>query len=107
MEAAISQGMTLSRERKVSLVHDSPGEVSSINLYGDNLRLQQILADFLVIALQFSPPDEGTVLLRVISRKQRIGTGVHVVHLEFRYFYILDYSSYVFLILFYLLLAFM
>jgi len=84
LEAAISQGMTLSRERHVSLVHDSPAEVSSMHLYGDNLRLQQVLADFLVTALQFSPLAEGTVRLHVISRKQRIGTGVHVVHLEFR-----------------------
>lgn len=84
LEAAITQGMTLSRERKVSLVHDSPAEVSSLHLYGDNLRLQQVLADFLVTAIQFSPLAEGTVLLHVTSRKQQIGTGVHIVHLEFR-----------------------
>lgn len=88
LEAAISQGMILSRERHVSLVHDSPAEVSSMHLYGDNLRLQQILADFLVTALQFSPPAEGTVGLNVISREQQIGTGVHVVHLEFRCFFV-------------------
>ncbi|ONK64450.1 uncharacterized protein A4U43_C07F26120 [Asparagus officinalis] len=83
-EAAISQGMALSKKREVLLVHDSTAEVSSLNLYGDNLRLQQVLADFLVTALQFSPPADGSVILRGISRKQRIGTGVHIVHLELR-----------------------
>jgi len=93
LEAVISQGLALSRERQVPLVHDLPSEASSMHLCGDNLRLQQVLADFLVTALQFSPPAEGTVLLRVISRKQRIGTGVHIVHLEFRYLHDLKYKS--------------
>ncbi|KAI0497680.1 hypothetical protein KFK09_020913 [Dendrobium nobile] len=84
LEAVIVQGMDLSRERQVSLVNDSPAEISSMYLYGDNLRLQQVLADFLINALQFSPRDEGSVVLCATPRKQNIGTGVQIVHLDVR-----------------------
>lgn len=84
LNAVMIQGMSLSRERQVPLVHDWPEEVASMYLYGDNLRLQQVLSDFLLNALQFTLPTEGSILLRVIPRKEFIGTVVQVVHLEFR-----------------------
>ncbi|KAL0911168.1 hypothetical protein M5K25_019287 [Dendrobium thyrsiflorum] len=84
LEAVIVQGMDLSRERQVSLVNDSPAEISSMYLYGDNLRLQQVLADFLINALQFSPRAEGSVVLCATPRKQNIGTGVQILHLDVR-----------------------
>ncbi|CAN6470627.1 unnamed protein product [Victoria cruziana] len=82
--AVISQGMILSRERQVRLLHDWPSEVSYIYLYGDNLRLQQVLADFLLNAMQFSQPSDGPVMFKVISRKRPIGTDVQVISLDFR-----------------------
>ncbi|KAF8410860.1 hypothetical protein HHK36_003397 [Tetracentron sinense] len=85
LEAVIMQVMILSRERQVQVIHDSPAEVSSMYMYGDNLRLQQVLSNFLTNALLFTPAFGGSsVVLRVISRKERIGTGMHLVHLEFR-----------------------
>ncbi|XP_072955917.1 phytochrome C [Typha angustifolia] len=84
LNAVIIQGMTLSKERRVSLDHDWPAEVSFMYLYGDNLRLQQVLADFLLCALQFTRPAEGSILFRVIPRKERFGKEVHIVHVEFR-----------------------
>lgn len=82
LEAVMAQGMDLSKERLVSLVHDSPAEISSMNLYGDNLRLQQVLAGFLLNAIQFTSRAGGSVVLRAIPRKQNIGTGVQIVHLQ-------------------------
>ncbi|XP_020597113.1 phytochrome C isoform X2 [Phalaenopsis equestris] len=84
LEAVIVQGMDLSRERQISLVHDSPAEISSMYLYGDNLRLQQVLADILVNAIQFSPQAGGSVVLCAIPRKQNLATGVQIVHLDVR-----------------------
>lgn len=84
VEAVVSQGMALSRERQVSLVIDSPAVLSTMYLYGDNLRLQQVLADFLLNTLQFTLPASGSVLLKVIPRKEHIGTAVQIAHLEFR-----------------------
>jgi len=53
-------------------------------LYGDNLRLQQVLADYLACTLQFTRPTEGPIVLQVIPRKEHIGSGMQIAHLEFR-----------------------
>lgn len=84
LEAVITQGKILSRERQVQLMLDVPAETSSMYLYGDNLRLQQVLSDFLANVLHFTAPSEGSAVLKVISRNELIGTGVHIIHLEFR-----------------------
>ncbi|XP_042519995.1 phytochrome C [Macadamia integrifolia] len=85
LEVVITQAMILSGERQVDLIPESPREVSSMFLYGDNLRLQQVLSDFLTNALLFTPAFEGSsVVLRVIPRAERIGTAIHIVHVEFR-----------------------
>ncbi|CAH2068767.1 unnamed protein product [Thlaspi arvense] len=84
LEVIKNQAMILSQERQVQIIYDSPSEVSSMYLYGDNLRLQQVLADFLVNALIFTPGFEGaSVLFRLIPRRERIGTKMHIMHLEF------------------------
>ncbi|KAK2985678.1 hypothetical protein RJ640_011906, partial [Escallonia rubra] len=85
LEVVINQVMILSQERQVLVINESPAEVSSMYLYGDNLRLQQVLSDFLTNALLFTPAFEGSsVLLRLTPRKQSIGTKIRIVHLEFR-----------------------
>lgn len=85
VEVVMNQVMILSQERQVEVIHDSPAEVSSMLLYGDNLRLQQVLSDFLTNALLFSPVSEGSsIVLRVTPKKERIGMKMHIVHLEFR-----------------------
>ncbi|KAH7843513.1 hypothetical protein Vadar_017511 [Vaccinium darrowii] len=85
LQVVINQAMILSRERLVQVIYDLPADVSSMLLYGDNLRLQQVLSDFLTNALFFTPAFEGSsVLLKIIPRKKSIGTKIHVVHLEFR-----------------------
>ncbi|XP_075668454.1 phytochrome C [Castanea sativa] len=85
LEAVINQVMILSQERQVQVIRDSLAEASSMNLYGDNLRLQQVLSDFLTNALLFTPAFEGSsIAFRVIPRKEHIGMKMHIVHLEFR-----------------------
>ncbi|GFP84886.1 phytochrome c [Phtheirospermum japonicum] len=85
LEVVANQVMTLSRERRVDVIYDLPSEISSTYLYGDTLRLQQVLSDFLATAVLFTPSSEGSsVLFRLISRKESIGTQMHVLHVEFR-----------------------
>ncbi|KAK0589693.1 hypothetical protein LWI29_017426 [Acer saccharum] len=85
LEAVMTQVMIPIKEHQVQLIHDLPDEVSSMSLYGDRLRLQQVLSDFLTNALIFTPAYEGSsIVFRVIPRKQRIGKKIHIVHLEFR-----------------------
>ncbi|XP_022758917.1 phytochrome C-like isoform X2 [Durio zibethinus] len=85
LEAVLKQVMIMSQERQVQIIEDLPADVSSIYLYGDNLRLQQVLSDFLTNALLFSPAfEESSVTFRVTPRKERIGMKIHIVYLEFR-----------------------
>lgn len=85
LEAVQKQVMIMSQERQVQIVQDLPAEVSSMYLYGDNLRLQQVLSDFLTNAILFTPAfEESSVAFRVIPRKERIGKKIHIVYLEFR-----------------------
>ncbi|GLJ49415.1 hypothetical protein SUGI_1046180 [Cryptomeria japonica] len=82
-DAVISQGMMLSRAKGLQLLCDSTEEIKTIYLFGDQLRLQQVLSEFLLNALQFTPP-EGWVEIKVIPNKKHLGTGLHIMHLEFR-----------------------
>lgn len=86
LKAVANEVMLLSRERQVQVESDLPSEVSSLHLYGDTLRLQQVLSDFLATAVFFTPAFEGSsVLFKVVLRKECIGTKIHVIHIEFRY----------------------
>ncbi|KAI5683049.1 hypothetical protein M9H77_04277 [Catharanthus roseus] len=85
LKVIVNQVMTLSHGRQVEVMCDLPAEVSSMYLFGDTLRLQQVLSDVLATAILFTPAFEGSsVLFKVIPRKECIGTKVHVVHIEFR-----------------------
>lgn len=84
IDAVVSQGMIVLREQGLQLIREIPGEVKTMRLYGDQVRLQQILADFLLNALRFTPSPEGWVAIKVLPTLKQLGGGLHVVHLEFR-----------------------
>nr|AHZ63968.1 phytochrome [Podocarpus rubens] len=83
LDAVISQGMILSREKGLQLIHDSPEAIKTMRLYGDQLRLQQVLSVFLLNVLRFTPP-EGWVRINVVPIKKHLGSGVHVMLLKLR-----------------------
>jgi signal transduction histidine kinase len=85
MDAVVSQGMITSREKGLQLIRETPREIKSVCLFGDQVRLQQVLADFLLNAVRFTPSSEGWVGIKVVPTKKRLGGGIHVVHLEFRF----------------------
>jgi len=84
LNTVLMQGMSLGKEKRISVERDWPVEVSCMYLYGDNLRLQQVLADYLTCTLQFTQPAEGPIVLQVIPKKENIGSGMQIAHLEFR-----------------------
>uniref|UniRef100_A0A1J3EU52 Phytochrome n=1 Tax=Noccaea caerulescens TaxID=107243 RepID=A0A1J3EU52_NOCCA len=85
LEAVVKQVMELSIERKVQIICDYPQEVSSMRLYGDSLRLQQILSETLSSSLRFTPALKGScVSFKVIARIEAIGKRMKRVELEFR-----------------------
>lgn len=85
MDAVVSQEMVTSREKGLQLIRETPREIIGMCLFGDQVRLQQVLADFLLNAVRFTPSSEGWVGIKVIPTKKRLGGGFHVVHLEFRF----------------------
>lgn len=85
LEAVVKQVMELSIERKVQIIRDYPQEISSMRLYGDSLRLQQILSETLSSSLRFTPALKGScVSFKVIARIEAIGKRMKRVGLEFR-----------------------
>ncbi|GJT15779.1 phytochrome C [Tanacetum coccineum] len=85
LEVVLNQVTLLGRERKVEVIYDVPEQVLSLSLFGDNLRLQQVLSDFLSNALNFTPEVEGSsVSFRATHRMEHIGAKIQVAHLEFR-----------------------
>lgn len=84
MNAVISQGMTTSREKGLQIFRETPREINTMRLLGDQIRLQQVLSDFLLNTVRFTPSPEGWVKIKVVPTRKRLGGSVHVVHLEFR-----------------------
>nr|AHZ63988.1 phytochrome [Bryum argenteum] len=84
IDAVVSQGMITSREKGLQLIRETPREIKGMCLFGDQVRLQQVLADFLLNAVRFTPSSEGWVGIKVVLQKKRLGGGFHVVHLEIR-----------------------
>lgn len=85
MDAVVSQGMISSREKGLQLIRETPREIKNMCLFGDQVRLQQVLADFLLNAVRFTPSTEGWVGIKVVPTQKRLSGGFHVMQLEFRF----------------------
>ncbi|XP_038887327.1 phytochrome C [Benincasa hispida] len=83
LDVVTNQNMILSQERGVKIICESPTDVASLHLYGDNMRLQQVLSEFLTNTLLFTCK-ESSIVFKANPRKERIGKGIHIVHLELR-----------------------
>ncbi|KAF3454756.1 hypothetical protein FNV43_RR05204 [Rhamnella rubrinervis] len=81
--ASISQVMTKSTARGIQLVNDAAEKIMTETLYGDSLRLQQVLADFLLISVNFTPTG-GQVFIAASLIKDQLGESVHLVHTVIR-----------------------
>ncbi|GBG91371.1 hypothetical protein CBR_g52258 [Chara braunii] len=83
LNAIVSQGMISSSRKGIQLFCDTPAEFKELVVFGDQVRLQQVLADFLQNAVQFTPTS-GWVEIKIVPNKKKLGGGVDVVELEFR-----------------------
>ncbi|GMN23180.1 hypothetical protein TIFTF001_000020 [Ficus carica] len=81
--AVISQIMMKSKANGIRLVEDASEETMNDTLYGDSLRLQQVLADFLLTSVNFTPP-RGQIVIAAKLTKDQLGESVHLVRLELR-----------------------
>lgn len=81
---AISQVMIASRNKGVRIMHDLSQELMDEGFYGDRLRLQQIVSDFLLVSVNSSPSDgQIEIVARVV--KDKLGKALHVANLDLRY----------------------
>lgn len=85
INAVVSQVMLLLRERNLQLIRDIPEEIKSLAVYGDQARIQQVLADFLLNMVRYAPSKEGWVEIHVLPSLKQISDGITVVRTEFRY----------------------
>ncbi|KAI3920260.1 hypothetical protein MKW92_038851 [Papaver armeniacum] len=83
LHTAISQVMIKSSGKGIRLTHSILEEIMSERLYGDSMRLQQILADFLLVSVNYTP-NGGQLNITVSMTKDRLVERVHVAHLELR-----------------------
>ncbi|XAR49212.1 hypothetical protein NMG60_11032328 [Bertholletia excelsa] len=81
--ASTSQAMIASNRKGIRIVNDLAEDIMLETLYGDSLRLQQVLADFLLVSVNFTP-NGGQLGVAASLRKDHLGESVQLVHLEFR-----------------------
>lgn len=84
MNAVVSQVMILLRERGLQLIRDIPDEIKTLAVCGDQLRIQQVLADFLLNMVRHAPSPEGWVEIHVHPSLKQTSGGITLVHNEFR-----------------------
>ncbi|KAL8027283.1 hypothetical protein ABFX02_14G085300 [Erythranthe guttata] len=81
--ASISQVIMKSNGKGIVIADNLAQNLSNETLYGDSLRLQQVLAAFLLISVT-STPSGGSVGVAAKLTKDSIGQSVQLGHLEFR-----------------------
>nr|BAF44083.1 phytochrome b [Lotus japonicus] len=84
INAVVSQVMVLLRERNLQLIRDIPEEIKTLAVYGDQLRIQQVLADFLSNVVRYAPSPDGWVEIHVYPKIKQISDGLTLLHAEFR-----------------------
>lgn len=85
IDAVVSQVMLLMRERGLQLIRDIPEEIKTLTVYGDQVRVQQVLADFLLNMVRYAPSLDGWVDIQVRPSLKQISDGITTVRIEFRY----------------------
>lgn len=83
MNSVVSQGMVQASKKGLKLFCDTPPEFKSLCVFGDQVRLQQVLADFLLNAVQFTPAS-GWVEIKVVPFTKKLPGGINMVQLEFK-----------------------
>ncbi|KAF5738295.1 Phytochrome E isoform 1 [Tripterygium wilfordii] len=84
LDAIVSQVMILMREKNLQLYHEIPGEIKMLSLYGDQIKLQLILSDFLLNIVDHAPSPGGWVEIKISPGLKLIQDGNEFICLQFR-----------------------
>ena len=82
--ASVSQVMTKSNIMGIQIVNNVAEDMMLEKLYGDSVRLQQVLADFLSLSVSCTPAG-GVLAIAANLRKDLIAKSVQLVNLELRF----------------------
>nr|BBE28420.1 phytochrome B [Cardamine bellidifolia]BBE28422.1 phytochrome B [Cardamine bellidifolia]BBE28423.1 phytochrome B [Cardamine bellidifolia] len=83
INAIVSQAMFLLRERGLQLIRDIPEEIKSTAVYGDQTRIQQLLAEFLLSIIRYAPLQEW-VEIHLSQVSKQTADGLRAIRTEFR-----------------------
>lgn len=84
LDAVVSQVMILLREMNLKLFHEIPEEMKALSLYGDQMKLQLVLSDFLFNVVHHAPRDSW-VEIKILPGLKLIQDGNEFIRLQFRY----------------------
>ncbi|RZC48664.1 hypothetical protein C5167_017091 [Papaver somniferum] len=84
INAVVSQVMILLRERGLQLRRDIPEEIKTLAVFGDQVRIQQVLVDFLLNVVRYAPSPDSWVEIQVCPSLKIVSDGIELLHLEFR-----------------------
>ncbi|KAF3322667.1 phytochrome B [Carex littledalei] len=85
INSVVSQVMILLRERGLQIIRDIPEEIKVTSAYGDQCRIQQVLADFLMSMVRCAPSENGWVEIQVKLTPKRSTDGTETIHFLFRF----------------------
>nr|AAW56578.1 phytochrome B [Arabidopsis thaliana]AAW56579.1 phytochrome B [Arabidopsis thaliana]ABY61315.1 phytochrome B [Arabidopsis thaliana]ABY61318.1 phytochrome B [Arabidopsis thaliana] len=83
INAIVSQAMFLLRDRGLQLIRDIPEEIKSIEVFGDQIRIQQLLAEFLLSIIRYAPSQEW-VEIHLSQLSKQMADGFAAIRTEFR-----------------------
>nr|AKX70105.1 phytochrome B [Arabidopsis lyrata subsp. petraea] len=83
INAIVSQAMFLLRDRGLQLIRDIPEEIKSIVVFGDQIRIQQLLAEFLLSIIRYAPSQEW-VEIHLSQVLKQAADGFTAIRTEFR-----------------------
>ncbi|KAL8045658.1 hypothetical protein ABFX02_08G129200 [Erythranthe guttata] len=84
VNAIVSQAMILLKEKSLRLIHDIPEQIKTLSVYGDQIKLQLALSDFLLSVVDYARSPAGWVEIKVSVGLNLIQDGNEFVRLQFR-----------------------
>nr|AIG59632.1 phytochrome E [Primulina tabacum] len=84
INAIVCQAMILLNEKNLKLVLDVSERIRTLCLYGDQIKLQLALSDFLLSVVDHTPCPDGWVEIMVSPGLKLMQDGNESVHLQFR-----------------------
>ncbi|KAI3694987.1 hypothetical protein L1987_77974 [Smallanthus sonchifolius] len=84
LSASLSRVMTTSNAMNIQIVNNIARDILFEKLYGDSVRLQQVLAEFLSLSVSCTPPS-GILIIAANLVKNHLARLVQLVNLELKY----------------------